>query len=238
MRRPAAGNLYEAAEALHQRMVEEGVDLPRPADVPGGLGRFARALWGHLSVEHGLPRPTDDDPALLRFLTAAWTAVEGAELEKAQGPLGRATTIASPVGQAEHTYVEDAVTLQTQINALDTRIDALETVEDWHEIGATDEPAFENSWVNYGGVEATVAFRKVLGLFVVIKGLTKSGVINAAIFTLPAGYRPGARLSALGPNFTNTGSFRCDVLADGQVLYNTGSNGYASLNGIVFMAEQ
>jgi hypothetical protein len=147
VKRPAAGNLYEAAEALHRRMVEEGVDLPRPANVPGGLGRFARALWGHLSVEHGLPRPSDDDPALLRFLTAAWTAVEGAELEKAQGPLGRSTAIVSPVGQATHTYTEDPVTLQAQITALSAQIDALNAPE-----------SICKAWINFNGT-GTIAIR-------------------------------------------------------------------------------
>jgi hypothetical protein len=147
VKRPAAGNLYEAAEALHRRMVEEGVDLPRPANVPGGLGRFARALWGHLSVEHGLPRPSDDDPALLRFLTAAWTAVEGAELEKAQGPLGRSTAIVSPVGQATHTYTEDPVTLQAQITALSAQIDALNAPE-----------SICKAWINFDGT-GSIAIR-------------------------------------------------------------------------------
>lgn len=162
MKRPAAGNLYEAAEALHRRMVEEGVDLPRPANVPGGLGRFARALWGHLSVEHGLPRPSDDDPALLRFLTAAWTAVEGAELEKAQGPLGRSTAIVSPVGQATHTYTEDPVTLQAQITALSAQIDALNAPE-----------SICKAWINFDGT-GTIAIRDSFNV---------SGIVDDAVGT-------------------------------------------------------
>ena len=63
-------------------------------------------------------------------------------------------------------------------------------LEDWHEIGASSEPGFANSWVNKGGALATTAFRKLPSGLVVIKGVVISGSVGAAAFTLPVGYRP------------------------------------------------
>lgn len=48
---------------------------------------------------------------------------------------------------------------------------------------------FTNGWVNYGGGWAVAAYRKI-GSQVYLKGLVKNGTVNAAIFQLPAGYRP------------------------------------------------
>lgn len=61
--------------------------------------------------------------------------------------------------------------------------------EDWHEVGAGGEPAFQNSWANKGGAYETLAFRKV-GNVVWLKGSVGAGSLNTTIFTLPTGYRP------------------------------------------------
>jgi hypothetical protein len=69
-------------------------------------------------------------------------------------------------------------------------------IDDWHEVGDSGEPAFENSWVNKGGTNETAAFRKDGEGTVFLKGVITAGTINTAAFTLPAGYRP-----ALGKKF-------------------------------------
>lgn len=65
-------------------------------------------------------------------------------------------------------------------------------LEDWHEIGATSEPGFQNSWVNVAGAFATAAFRKLPTGLVLLKGVIKTGNLNTIAMTLPAGYRPAA----------------------------------------------
>lgn len=53
-------------------------------------------------------------------------------------------------------------------------------------------PGYSNSWVDFGGSEATGAFYKDALGRVHLRGTVKSGTAGAAIFTLPSGYRPGA----------------------------------------------
>ncbi len=54
-------------------------------------------------------------------------------------------------------------------------------------------PTLGNSWVNYGGTFQVAQYRKH-GDVVRIRGVIKSGTINAVAFTLPAGYIPPADL--------------------------------------------
>ena len=108
-------------------------------------------------------------------------------------------------------------------------------VDDWHEVGASGEPAFQNGWVNFGGAEATAAFRKDGEGTVHIKGLIKLGTLASAAFTLPVGYRPllhqtiaTIAASALG---------RLIIFGPtGLVVPQTGSSGWFSIH-ITFPAE-
>jgi len=61
--------------------------------------------------------------------------------------------------------------------------------ETWHNVGATNEPAFENSWVNLNLGYQVLRFRKI-GSIVYIEGTIASGTVDAAAFTLPVGLRP------------------------------------------------
>jgi len=108
---------------------------------------------------------------------------------------------------------------------------AAEGIEVWHEVGATSEPAFTNSWVNLGGGSATAAFKKDVGGNVHIKGLVKSGVVGAGtpIFTLPAGYRPGATLIFAVVTNPNTIGV-VNVLTTGAVEVAAGSNVAVTIN--------
>lgn len=59
----------------------------------------------------------------------------------------------------------------------------------WHLVGATGEPAFENSWANRGGSEETAAFRFTGPGVVAIRGSVAAGAQLTNIFTLPTKYR-------------------------------------------------
>jgi len=66
--------------------------------------------------------------------------------------------------------------------------------EDWHYVGEAGEPAFENGWVNYEAGAPALAFRIREAGVVDIAGEISSGT-TVAVFTLPEGYRPSARVS-------------------------------------------
>lgn len=103
----------------------------------------------------------------------------------------------------------------------------------WHEIGASGQPAFQNSWVNFGPGYVTAAFLKDGLGFVHLKGLVKSGVA-AVIFTLPTGCRP-PELEVFGID-TDTGHGRVDIAVNGEVTYVSGGTANFQLSGITFGA--
>lgn len=80
--------------------------------------------------------------------------------------------------------------------------DQIERAEPWHEVGATNEPAFKNSWANFGAADASAAFRRnVLGqvefkgeLTSPAGGATGNGTIA---FSLPNGYFDAVRAQRL-----------------------------------------
>jgi hypothetical protein len=77
-------------------------------------------------------------------------------------------------------------------------------IDPWHLVGAAGEPAFQNSWVNYGGAYAPAAFRKMPDGTVRLRGTVKSGTNASAIFTLPVGYRPAAVLTPASESFSTS----------------------------------
>lgn len=110
----------------------------------------------------------------------------------------------------------------------------------WHEVGAIGEPAFANSWVNFGTDHATAAFRIDQEGWVHLKGLVKSGTSGNPIFTLPSGYRP-----RFTQRFVMAGSaaVSCTITIDSTgtvvpVLMTGATNAYFSLAGIQFPAWQ
>ena len=113
--------------------------------------------------------------------------------------------------------------------------------EAWHEIGAGGEPAFQNSWVNYGesapyGTYPNAGFYKDPSGRVHLRGVVKSGSVgNYAIFTLPAGYRPSGLMSFMG--WSGSGAGFALVQDDGNVKLLTGYNSDWSLDQISFRAE-
>ena len=66
-------------------------------------------------------------------------------------------------------------------------------LEAWHLVNAAGEPNFQGTWIQYPGYQSA-AFRKDADGVVTLRGgVSAGGDIGASrIFTLPAGYRPGA----------------------------------------------
>lgn len=96
-------------------------------------------------------------------------------------------------------------------------------------------PTLLNSWVNFDATTYNAAgFYKDSAGIVHLRGTVKSGVVGSAIFTLPAGYRP-VREEIFACSTNNTIG-RLDVAPTGDVTLPTGSNVYASLDGITFRA--
>ena len=92
----------------------------------------------------------------------------------------------------------------------------------WNEMSS----GFLNSWVNYGSGYANARYCRVNGV-VHIEGLVKSGTIGAAIFILPAEFRPTGRLILTG--MSNNVASRFDIQTDGSIIMYSGSNSWYSI---------
>lgn len=111
------------------------------------------------------------------------------------------------------------------------------TVDKTHYIGASGEPVFQNSWVNYGVSNEAAGFYKDPFGRVFLTGLVKSGTTGTTIFTLPGGYRPKLReiFAVISGNPTDVLG-RIDIDGNGNVIHVTGGNTYHQLSGISFRA--
>lgn len=96
---------------------------------------------------------------------------------------------------------------------------------------------FANSWVNFGGAFQVARYRKDALGYVHVQGTIKSGTLNVAMFTLPAGYRPAATLQFAC--VSNNAHGTVQVLSTGVVQMPTsgGSNASVSLDTITFFAD-
>lgn len=104
---------------------------------------------------------------------------------------------------------------------------------EWHLVGGAGEPAFANSWVNFGATDAYPAgFKLVSDTAVRLRGLVKSGTITTTIFTLPVGYRP--LYSVRVPVVSNGAFGYCRIESSGAVVAFAGNNASFSLDNIVF----
>jgi len=114
----------------------------------------------------------------------------------------------------------------------------LPTVDKKHLVGATGEPAFQNSWVNFGGTTEVCSYWKDLSGTVHLQGLCKSGTVatgaTGTIFTLPVTYRPTLAMTFVV--ISNGAIGRVDVNPDGTVVAYAGNNTYFSLCGLSFRA--
>lgn len=112
----------------------------------------------------------------------------------------------------------------------------LAAVEAWKLVGAVGQPAFQNSWVNFGSGFADAAFYKDPDGWVHLRGLVKNGTNQATIFTLPVGYRPANIFDS--HQLAQNAAGQLQITTDGQVrLYNFSNNQYAGLDGISFPTD-
>ena len=100
----------------------------------------------------------------------------------------------------------------------------------------TFAPTLLSGWVNHGDGFAPVKYWKGPDNLVHIGGLIKNGVTadNTIIFTLPIGYRPGAK--EIFTVTQNNAIGRIDIDHEGNVLVTLAGAGFTSLSGISFLA--
>jgi hypothetical protein len=103
-------------------------------------------------------------------------------------------------------------------------------VEPFHIVGDPGEPAFENSWVNFGAGTPPASFYKDPLGRVHLRGTVQNGTTGTVIFTLPVGYRP-----ANGENLPAVGAALVTVASTGTVTPFMASS-TVSINGISFRA--
>lgn len=110
-----------------------------------------------------------------------------------------------------------------------------------HLVGAVGEPAFAAGASNSGSGTAPAGFYKDSFGIVHLQGTVNTGTPDAAIFTLPAGYRPGFQIDFSAPAFAG-GTFttnRATIASDGGVFNDRGTGtSFVALNGITFRATQ
>jgi hypothetical protein len=80
------------------------------------------------------------------------------------------------------------------LSSLEAEVNSLQTFTQdsgWFSVGVGGNPAFQNSWGNFGSGWQVAQYRKV-GTQVFLRGLVTGGASSTAIFTLPTGYRPAS----------------------------------------------
>ncbi len=129
------------------------------------------------------------------------------------------------------TSFEDISPLKTAEDAAVQISDAIDnnftdespTSEAWIEVGSGGgAPAFANGWVNYGLPFTLASFFKDPFGMVHFTGLIKSGTLNTAAFTLPAGYRPTGRLRL--PSGSHDSIASVDIHTSGEFRPLVGNN--------------
>ena len=95
-------------------------------------------------------------------------------------------------------------------------------IEAWHEIGASGEPAFQNSWANVGGAnDETLAYRLEGSKKLHLKGLIDSGTITdgTVVFTLPSEYAPAKTVKVPGMYVqgSSENAYQIEIQTDGDV---------------------
>ena len=107
-------------------------------------------------------------------------------------------------------------------------------VENWREIDGTNNPAFENSWVNAGGAHQTAAFYKDPYERVWLKGSIKTGATPSVAFTLPTKYRSLSTVTYSSVDGTGLPAGTVSIASNGEVSILAGTNTFISLDGISF----
>lgn len=133
------------------------------------------------------------------------------------------------------TLVKRITSLERAISRTDPTLDArLDTLEPTAWVVAT----LQNSWADFFG-EPQAAYRKIVNDNVQLRGLVQGGTNNAAIFTLPVGFRPAYNTIIVVAANQPTGTFkeaRLEISTAGvvKVSAETVFNAWISLHNIVF----
>lgn len=89
----------------------------------------------------------------------------------------------------------------------------------WHYVGDAGEPPFLNGWANEGGVNTPLRFRKDRAGNLQIQGqIDGSGTLGAAIFVLPAEFRPPENIRGQLAYWSNRALNTINVDANGDVM--------------------
>jgi hypothetical protein len=95
-------------------------------------------------------------------------------------------------------------------------------------------PTLLNGWVNFGAPFNPAGYFKDAFGVVHLRGIVKSGTVNTAVFTLPAGYRPAnTEQYAI---YTGSTVGVVEILATGDVIAQVGNNTDFRFDGITFRA--
>lgn len=96
--------------------------------------------------------------------------------------------------------------------------------------GTWSSPSLQNSWVNYGTGFPTLQYTKDSDGVVTVRGLVKNGTTTTGtiIANLPTGYRPPGR--ELFVTTSNDAFGRVDIDASGNIMFESGTGGWVSLN--------
>lgn len=96
----------------------------------------------------------------------------------------------------------------------------------------------QNSCTNLGSPFQTAQYSKDSSGFVHIEGALNPVGLNVVMFTLPAGFRPGATqiCVVLASNSGSAIPGRIDIAPDGTATCKSGSGDFISLSGISFLA--
>ena len=114
----------------------------------------------------------------------------------------------------------------------------LAPAESFHEVGASGEPAFQNSWVNESAAtETTAAFFKDPWGVVHFKGIVTGGAGGTTLFTLPAAYRPTKSVCIATIRNPSAASAYICVFSNGNVTQVAGTGTTSLLlDGLTFRA--
>jgi hypothetical protein len=92
-------------------------------------------------------------------------------------------------------------------------------------VGAVGQPAFANSWVNFGGANQVLSYYRDYSGVVHVYGSIKDGTLGTTVFTLPLGYRPVTALFRPAASGASGATFAsCSVAPDGSVAVYGSSN--------------
>lgn len=112
-------------------------------------------------------------------------------------------------------------------------------------VGAAGQPAFQNSWVNYGAGFLPAGFYKDPFGIVHLRGTISNApgvAASTVIYTLPAGYRPSAKMVCDAQNLTTAaGAYaRVDIDTGGNLIVGAivAAGSVYNLDNIHFLGEQ